>query len=88
MLTDRELTTDMLETLEKAGTEMLRACFKTANPVFRQRLIQWVDQNEKSQSALLKLAMNKGWALPSPAAGPAAIEFVRQFYVEPMSALQ
>ncbi|NMP23510.1 spore coat protein [Sulfobacillus harzensis] len=86
-MTDREITDDLLETLTHGGLEMLRACYQTSNAVLRQRLIQWVDQNEKSQSALLQLALKKGWALPSPSADAADRDFVRQFYVEPVSRL-
>ncbi len=87
MLSDQAITTDMLEMLLHDGLDMLEACYGTSNAVLRQRLIQWVDQNEKSQSALLALALKKGWALPSPAADTASLDFVRQFYVEAVSAL-
>lgn len=87
MLRDQEITTDMLESLSRDGIDMLEACYGTSNAVLRQRLIQWVDHNEKSQSALLALALKKGWALPSPTADTASVDFVRQFFVEPVSAL-
>jgi spore coat protein CotF len=87
VLTDKDMADDMLAGLEQMATAMLRACYHTSDAVLRQLLIQWVDQNEKRHSALLQLATKKGWSLPAPPTDAAALDYVRQFFVEPINAV-
>ncbi|MBE3576079.1 MAG: spore coat protein [Limnochordales bacterium] len=85
---DKDIASDMLNTVKMGIQSFTQASIEAANPQLRQLLVNLRNQCEQTQWQLFELARTNNWYHVPPAADPQYVQRLAQTYREGIQGMQ